>query len=169
VTRAEALARLDALVLEATRGCGVHCTPAITKAVVAWCEWMGAGRVVLEQEQPYRRAHGDGSQRFVAHGRVDVAAGWATGERLAIEIDSRHKSASAEKLRLKKADGCKILWLRWDRHNRVEGEPPDGIATHWVKIAEPKKGRVVPGWVKARLKPRPQTRRDVIALLEAKP
>jgi hypothetical protein len=152
MTQQEALRRLDMLVLEATKGCGICCTPAITGAVVAWCRWMGAIRVVLEQQQAYKRGPTSRSvSRYIRHGRVDVAAGWKTGERLAIEIDSRHKLDSAEKLRLKKADGCKVLWLRWDYHNDVIGDPPEGITTHWTKIAEPARRRTVPDWVKAKM------------------
>lgn len=150
MTRQEALARLDEMVMEATRGCGVDCTRAITESVVAWCRWMGAVRVTCESLRPYTRTRADGSTRHVAKGRVDVVAGWKSGERLSIEIDSWHKTQSAEKLRLEQAEGSKVLWIRWDDRNRVEGTAPEGITTHWTKIAEPRHVRHVPDWVKER-------------------
>lgn len=106
---------------------------------------MGATHFVVERGQPYVAQRRDGLR--VVAGRIDVVAAWRSGERLAIEIDRGHKMASVEKLRLARADGCKVLWLRWDVRNERRGEPPEDITTHWLKISEPKAPRTSPGWL----------------------
>lgn len=133
----EALAQLRAMVLTATRGCGTDCTTAITQAVSEWCYRLGAVGVEFEHPWAYRRTDSKSDGRET-DGRIDVLARWPKGGRLAIEIDGWDKFISVDKLRLARSAGCRVLWIRWNRHNEPRDNPAADVPTHWVWIAEPR-------------------------------
>lgn len=127
---AEALSRLDAVVLRRTSASGEWCTSAITASLLEWAQSLGAA---VAFEVPLRY---EWEGRTVS-GRVDAVATFRSGMRLAIEVDRTHKPQSLAKLALMKAAGCRVLWLRWNEANVVEPTAVSGIRVHWLRIANP--------------------------------
>lgn len=124
----EALALLDEAVAKRTAHCGEWATSAITAAVLDWAKGLGAG---VELEAPCRYAW-KGEE---VGGYVDALLTFPKGWRLAVEIDRTHKPQSLAKLAALKAQGCRVLWLRWNEANAVRGGAPADIRTHWLRIA----------------------------------
>lgn len=86
----------------------VEVTEAVTHAVCDWLRRMGAATV--ERETPLRYEL-NGKPR---NGRIDVTGVWASGARMAVEIDHQPKFRSFHKLSLLKQGGWKVAWVRWD-------------------------------------------------------
>jgi hypothetical protein len=129
----DALAALQVLVTERTRGMGWWATPTITQCVVEWLRRLGAASAQVEAPVVY-----SWRGRPIA-GRVDVLGTWPKGGRLAVEVDRTNKPQSLVKLRALRDDGCRVLWLRWNEGNHHADALPLDVPSAWLSIADPQR------------------------------